>query len=767
MHKKFLMTATAVATSITMAAAPMITVFAEDTDKTVIAKDAETKEIKGNVTVDGGSAGVYVTGEKSEVTIEGNVTTTGENTTSGSYSSGETYEYTKGGTGVSAQDGATATVSGNITTSAGADGVNASKSKVNVGGDITTTGTNTSKHPDHTYNDGGTGVYAYNGSEVNISGNIAANDGGEGIQAYDSSTINVEGSVSTSGQHVSEGSYYKSNTGGVAVGAYDEGTKVNINGDVTATGGGNAISAGSKSAVNVAGNVNSSGQQSSTSTDSEGTSYSSTSAGYGIYAYNGASVNVDKNVTGTDGGYGVYANGEGTTVNVKGDVNTTGTTNSKSGDKSYTYGSTGVASYSDSTVNVGGDVTADSVGIRAYTDSTVKVDGNVNTSGADYTESYYDQEKKDSVPETKFTGKGLYTDGDADVTVGKDINAATTGIHITPDNDNAAGTIIVQGMINVGKDGEGIKVGYDNPEKRGAKYESVEDFIDDLPVLIVGGISADKPVEANANINGDTSAEMQAKVTEAVKKAINYIIGVDEASQKQCGMEVSGDDITQIANYNTINVNESFKLAAKIPEGYDLVISENVTVKNNGDGTYTVTLINEKGGINVRAVLRKVEEKVEVVSVSETQETNVPPAGSDVVPAGAIVVSTAAAPAAGNTTADTTTAAISGEKAAKTMNINLGKVTTAQYKTAVIENIATAPANGAFNIVTDRVSVFDRKMIEAFAKRSDIDINVVFTYLGRKIKITIPAGYNVLTLLDENGYCGFLRLLQLLGGTDL
>ena len=96
MHKKFLMTATAVATSITMAAAPMITVFAEDTDKTVIAKDAETKEIKGNVTVDGGSAGVYVTGEKSEVTIEGNVTTTGENTTSGSYSSGETYEYTKG-----------------------------------------------------------------------------------------------------------------------------------------------------------------------------------------------------------------------------------------------------------------------------------------------------------------------------------------------------------------------------------------------------------------------------------------------------------------------------------------------------------------------------------------------------------------------------------------------------------------------------------------------------------------------------------------------
>ena len=58
-------------------------------------------------------------------------------------------------------------------------------------------------------------------------------------------------------------------------------------------------------------------------------------------------------------------------------------------------------------------------------------------------------------------------------------------------------------------------------------------------------------------------------------------------------------------------------------------------------------------------------------------------------------------------------------------------------------------------------------MIETFATRKDIDINVVFTHNGKKMKVTIPAGYDMNSLLDENGYCGFLRLLSILGGTEL
>ncbi|MBQ7469054.1 MAG: hypothetical protein IJS76_01425 [Pseudobutyrivibrio sp.] len=97
----------------------------------------------------------------------------------------------------------------------------------------------------------------------------------------------------------------------------------------------------------------------------------------------------------------------------------------------------------------------------------------------------------------------------------------------------------------------------------------------------------------------------------------------------------------------------------------------------------------------------------------------------------------------------------------------LDKVTPIQYRESVVQNVATAPASGAFNIETDRVSYFDTNMINAIAARPDIDVNVVFMYNGKKMKVTIPAGYDVKTLLDSNGYCGFLRLMSILGGTEL
>ena len=58
-------------------------------------------------------------------------------------------------------------------------------------------------------------------------------------------------------------------------------------------------------------------------------------------------------------------------------------------------------------------------------------------------------------------------------------------------------------------------------------------------------------------------------------------------------------------------------------------------------------------------------------------------------------------------------------------------------------------------------------MIEAFASRPDIDVNVVFTYNGKRLKVVITAGYDVRSLLDSNGYCGFLRLMSILGSTEI
>ena len=58
-------------------------------------------------------------------------------------------------------------------------------------------------------------------------------------------------------------------------------------------------------------------------------------------------------------------------------------------------------------------------------------------------------------------------------------------------------------------------------------------------------------------------------------------------------------------------------------------------------------------------------------------------------------------------------------------------------------------------------------MIAALSARPDIDINIVFNYGGKQMKVTIPAGYDLNSLLDEFGYCGFLRLMSILGATEL
>ena len=58
-------------------------------------------------------------------------------------------------------------------------------------------------------------------------------------------------------------------------------------------------------------------------------------------------------------------------------------------------------------------------------------------------------------------------------------------------------------------------------------------------------------------------------------------------------------------------------------------------------------------------------------------------------------------------------------------------------------------------------------MAEAIMARGDIDVNLVFGYGGKTFKVVIPAGYDVSSLLDANGFVGFLRILAILGGEIL
>ncbi|MBE5841888.1 MAG: hypothetical protein E7304_10850 [Butyrivibrio sp.] len=83
---------------------------------------------------------------------------------------------------------------------------------------------------------------------------------------------------------------------------------------------------------------------------------------------------------------------------------------------------------------------------------------------------------------------------------------------------------------------------------------------------------------------------------------------------------------------------------------------------------------------------------------------------------------------------------------------------------AVIANIGATPAGGTLRIQTDRIACFDRAMLEVFAKRGNITMEVLFPVGKSMMKVTIPAGIDTNNLLDNKGYCGFLNLLAIIGG---
>lgn len=101
----------------------------------------------------------------------------------------------------------------------------------------------------------------------------------------------------------------------------------------------------------------------------------------------------------------------------------------------------------------------------------------------------------------------------------------------------------------------------------------------------------------------------------------------------------------------------------------------------------------------------------------------------------------------------------------KSVKLELSMVTPDQYVEVIRNTVQSVPAQGIAVIETNEVATFDRNIIEAMAERSDVSYTIVFKDAGVKKRVIIPAGYDVQSLLDENGYCGFLRLAAMLGFT--
>ncbi len=519
------------------------------------------------------------------------------------------------------------------------------------------------------------------------------------------------------------------------------------NRDVVVSDGASAIKAENNSSVTVNGNVTTSGFN-KTETDYAGNEHKK---GDPAIDANNSAVNVTGNVIGGSDG------SESTAI--KATNHSTFIVSAPDSDTKAKVAGTdvGIDAY-DSTVNVNGNVVGGEFGVGA-SNSNVTVKGNITATGNNH--DFVDSETGQVIGNS-YSGNGVYATGSSNITVDGNVVAPShgNGVEVNIGNKDYHGksTVYVGGTIvsglNIHDNGD-----YENEyNKSGFTKADVLDLLPEITVYeLQGGFSTHFY---------DLSDDENREVRETLLKSINYIIKADSS--------VSFVDDQAEGAPRTTNLGQSFKIRADLADNQMLSFGDNnnVAYKLNDDGSYTLTLMDTRGGINIRAILKPVPKKeedsspapaYEVVIVEEAQPVVTPSyADPNQAPAGAIVVS--------NTTEAVVTpeiAAISGDKPARTVSYNLTEITPVQYKESVLQNVAAAPAGGAFNIETDRVSFFDRKMIEAFEARPDIDVNVVFTYGGKKLKITIPAGYNVKTLLDENGYCGFLRLLALLGAEEL
>ena len=84
------------------------------------------------------------------------------------------------------------------------------------------------------------------------------------------------------------------------------------------------------------------------------------------------------------------------------------------------------------------------------------------------------------------------------------------------------------------------------------------------------------------------------------------------------------------------------------------------------------------------------------------------------------------------------------------------------------EKIRKAGQGATVKIETSRWISFHKMVMEALAERPDVTLEISFLdeeYKGNRVTVTIPAGTDTLSLVDENGFVGFLYLAVKYGYT--
>ena len=216
-----------------------------------------------------------------------------------------------------------------------------------------------------------------------------------------------------------------------------------------------------------------------------------------------------------------------------------------------------------------------------------------------------------------------------------------------------------------------------------------------------------------------------------------------------------------------MTVNSAIKVA--VQEGYSVTAGDNVTVTDLGNGVYEIRLNNNKGGVSIKAHLiggRVVAENTETVSDDEPRTESETPsvpfifAKFTVSPTGANALPTVLGAYIGEEASNVPV------QATKVVKVPAGNLTAIEYKNAFIKTVTEAPKDATVILETAMCSCLDKAMVDALATRPDVSVQIVFPKDktgAENYSVTIPAGYDVNSLVDANGYCGFMYLNSLFG----
>lgn len=436
---------------------------------------------------------------------------------------------------------------------------------------------------------------------------------------------------------------------------------------------------------------------------------------------------------------------------------------------------TGASAYGDSTVHVKGDVTAtgeNSVGIDGET-GTIKVGGDVSGIEAVVARGEADVTVGGSVSgtlsgivavgnasvsvkedaETKV-GPGVFAQENATVTVDGNVTGGT--FYEAPEGyeyvypaiiAGAGTTVIVKGTVSTAERNffavgincwdAGSQKGTLILEKAKAGGEanaiyvnaapgaSQEDILNSLPDIVVGELVAkNEDFIWNSYDNGlygnDPEDETIGELNEKIYATIRYMIRWNNSE----GGSFSVDGTSKYGEYDVAQENQELGITIQIAEGYELesISGGKAQVLQRPDGTWSV-IVPRGGGVNLSAVLKRIiKEEMKNSAVSN--------------------------PGASGSEEQTTVQKSSGY---------------AEFQKAVRSQIKNAAPGAVVEIDGKNWMSFDRSTMEELSKRNDLTVVVRFRYLGKRWRVVVPAGYAVQTLLNQEGYTGFLYLSAVFG----